>query len=293
MLEGRYGHASTLLPDGTVLVTGGYTRLSGVEPSASAELYDPDTDRWMRAATMSGIRSGHTATLLEDGTVLVAGGGTYNGGNGSPVDTAEIYDTTAGDWTAVASMHDARADHTATVLGDGTLLVTGGVGTDTQEVVPMNTTLATAERYDPKAGKWTAIAKLDEGRAGHTAELLSDGRVLVTGLWEAEVVDVYDPATGTWGAIPIPEGLSIGSIVPLRDGTLLAIGNVMQVLDPRSGAWTAVAGMIRPRSGWTATVLADGVILVAGGVDRDAVRVAPAELFDVASAFDPDRPATT
>jgi WD40 repeat protein len=107
-----------LLKDGTVLVTGGLD--SNNQALASAELFDPTTDTFTpTTGAMETIRSGHTATLLSDGTVLVAGG---SGGT-----TAELYDPTTGTFTGTGSMQIARAGHTATLLKDGTVLVTGGL----------------------------------------------------------------------------------------------------------------------------------------------------------------------
>ena len=115
------------LPDGQVLVTGGWDVNHAV---AAAELYDPGTRSWSATGSMATPRAFHTATLLPDGSVLVAGGD-------GPLASAELYDPSGRTWTATARMGTPRAYHTATLLPDGEVLVAGGMGA------------ASTERYDP------------------------------------------------------------------------------------------------------------------------------------------------
>jgi hypothetical protein len=140
MLEHNFGHTATRLSDGNVLVVGGGLGTSAV---ASAELYDPGTGQWTATGAMPEGRIYHTAMLVLGGTVLVAGGA-----NGVvdpfPLVTAERYDPVTGSWTATASMGLARSSYTATLLGDGTVLVAGGAGS--------SGVLASAEVYDPGSG---------------------------------------------------------------------------------------------------------------------------------------------
>ena len=229
MTQDRTGHAATLLPDGRVLVAGGYESteigVGGYDRLASAELYDPVAATWSATADMTQARDGHTATLLPGGRVLVAGG--YGA-------SAELYDPVTGLWTATGDMTEPYYGHTATLLLDGTVLVAGGDAPSG----PGARAWPHAEVYDPATGTWEAVATMVTPRLEHTATLLPDGRVLVSGgrldggpesalLYEAEL---YDPVTRTWAAI---------------------------------------GDMIQARSGHTATLLSDGRVLVVGGVTSD------------------------
>ena len=131
----RTGHTSTLLDDGSVLVTGGHLAIDdasltqeftayplGDGPLASAQRFDPATGRWTPAGTMTVGRYGHTATLLSDGTVLVAGGVTADGST----PTAELYDPVVGTWLPAADTNRARHGQVAAGQPDGSVLVVGG-----------------------------------------------------------------------------------------------------------------------------------------------------------------------
>jgi len=124
---------------------------------------------WRRTGRLNTARYSHTATLLQNGVVLVAGGG----GTSDFLASAELYDPTSRVWTATGSLNAARAEHTATLLQNGMILVAGGSGT--------SDLLASAELYDPASGTWTATGSLNTARARHTATLLQNGMVLVAG----------------------------------------------------------------------------------------------------------------
>ncbi len=158
---------------------GGEVRLAeGPAYSATAEVYDPATGRWTATGSMVNARAGHTAVLLGDGRVLVAGGGL---GDDVTTRSAELYDPATGRWTVTGIMADARRGHTATVLADGSVLVVGGVGLGSDPPK-----LATVELYDAIAGRWAAGPSLATARTLHTATRLMDGRVLVLGDFDFE-----------------------------------------------------------------------------------------------------------
>ena len=153
----RRSHKATVLPNGKVLIAGGDTNI--------AELYDPAAGTWTPTGSMLESRQFFTATLLQDGRVLVAGVLT---GGGIGVSRIELHTQATGAWTAGTPMNAVRSNHTATLLPDGKVLMAGGG-------------VAIAELYDPATGAWTLFAPKANSRFTHTATLLQNGKVLVAG----------------------------------------------------------------------------------------------------------------
>jgi N-acetylneuraminic acid mutarotase len=293
MIEVRTNHTATQLLDGRVLVTGGYTSdSSGLATIlASAELYDPSTRQWTATGGMLGIRAGHTATLLPDGKVLVAGGSACSDYDGCPLASAELYDPGTGSWTATGSMIVAGTGRTATLLGTGKVLVVGGAASIVIDPLP----LASAELYDPSTGSWTAAAEMADARSGPTATLLLGGKVLVaggsggTGL--LSTVELYDPRSDSWTATGAMLEHNIGHTATLLlDGRVLVAGGGVgtsaeasaELYDPRTGQWTATGAMLEGRIYHKATLLPGGKVLVAGGANGvvDPMPSASAQLYD-------------
>lgn len=182
---GHIYHTSTLLPNGKVLVCGGFRDVSSNFNPADTELYDPATQTWTTAGAPTVITGSHSATLLLDGRVLAAGGSTSSGDSAS----AKLYDLGSDSWTNTGSLTTARTNHTATRLSDGSVLVVGGhVGGS----YPSD--LNSTERFDPKTNTWSMTAPLATRRVGHTATLLPNGKVLVAG---GDYADPESPGLAT------------------------------------------------------------------------------------------------
>jgi galactose oxidase-like protein/Kelch motif protein len=284
MISARAGGTATLLPDGRVLVAGGIARISnngGFRSIGTAELFDPGTGSWTATGTMPTPRSGHTATLLPDGTVLVTGGGIGSGYSLS----ADLYDPSTGSWTVTGAMSTGRSGSTATLLPDGKVLVAGG---DVSGGWGGYT--SSAELYDPSTGTWTTTGNMTTPRGRHTATLLPNGTVLVVGggIGEASVAsaELYDPGTGVWtpaGSMGVGRGGHAATL--LLDGKVLVAGGQgsaddrsAELYDPGTGSWTTTGSMIAPRGSLAATVLGNGHVLVVGPGDNDPVLTA--ELYD-------------
>jgi Galactose oxidase, central domain len=197
METGRAGHTATLLSDGRVLVTGGMgiskagNCASCLGSLATAELFDPTAESFTATGTMGTARSRHTATLISGGEVLVTGG---IDGFGFALPSAEMFDLAGGAFTAIAiSMETGRESHTATLGKDGTVLVAGGAtlvpvscGINCITLAPVS--LSQCELFNPATQTFTATRDLGTARFLHTATLLSDGSVLVTGGADSKVI---------------------------------------------------------------------------------------------------------
>jgi uncharacterized delta-60 repeat protein len=275
----RNSHTATLLANGKVLMAGGNYALDHEFYLNTSALYDPGDGSFTDSAgSMAMYRSGHTATLLGDGKVLVAGG--YGGGewanppnkNPTGLSSAEIYNPADDTWTSAGDfVTGAHYLHTATLLPNGKVLVAGGISGASPQ--------PSADLYDPAAGAWTATGSLNTPRYGHTATLLPRGKVLVAGGfnnsdWYIAGAELYDPATGAWTTTG---GLFTGRVrhtaTLMPDGRVLVAGgdgnsgsmNSAEIYDPATGAWTAAGALATARNGHTATLMPSGKVLVAGG----------------------------
>ena len=246
-----------------------------VHPCAAAPF------QWEYTGSLNTGRDEHTATLLSNGRVLVAGGYGARGYLAS----AELYDPATGMWGATGSMAQARTNHTATLLPNGTVLVAGGF------VVPVNRVVASAELYDPATGNWTVTGSLNEAHDLHTATLLPNGKVLVAG-GRGPSAELYDPDTGTWtytGSLNTGRYLHTATLLP--DGKVLVVAGgdgsggflaSAELYDPATETWTYTGSLNTARNSQTATLLPDGRVLVAGGLGENGI-LASAELYDPAT----------
>jgi Bacterial Ig-like domain (group 2)/Kelch motif/Galactose oxidase, central domain len=219
MMANRGDHTATLLANGKVLIAGGANQDLTGTGLASAELYDPGTGTFTQTGSMAVGRFLHTATLLQNGKVLIVGGALTS--TSAPVATAEVYDPATGTFTMTGAMKTAREQHTATLLADGRVLIVGGV-TSPGTGAPT----ATAEVYDPSTGSFSVTGSMAEARTYHTATLLPSGKVLVAGGGdENSTADVYDPATGSFSTTGGMEtGRSGHTATLLPNGSLLVAG---------------------------------------------------------------------
>jgi hypothetical protein len=277
MLQPRAYAMAVLLADGSVLVAGGSRN---GQPLDTAERYYPGTDTWLAAGRLNLPRTQGTLTLLPDGRVLAAGGGVEGGPGWNSTASAELFDPKRGVWTVTAPMSVARARQSATLLPDGDVLIAGGATTfhgDTGSVT------ATAELYNPKAGKWAAAAPMSRPRYVHGAALLHDGRVLVAGGWYAtsntdpshDTAEIYDPAANQWTATgPMTSARAEYGLVELPDGRVLAAGGIdpsyrvqtaTELFDPAIGRWEASGKLATATMGSAIQALPDGQVLIAGG----------------------------
>ena len=236
-----------------------------VDADDEAVLIDPI---WTAVPSMVFSRTDHTATLLQNGKVLVAGGYGYA--------SAELFDPLSNTWSPAASMSSGRSAHAAMLLQNGKVLVTGGSGS--------SGSIATTTLYDPTTNLWSAGSPMMVGRQWHTTTLLPNGKVLVAG-GGGTTAEIYDPVTNTWSSA----GTMIDSRL-LHTATMLPSGKVLmaggfvasaELYDPATGVWSPTASMMVSRTRHTATLLPNGKVLVAGGVSAN--NVASAELYDPAA----------
>jgi N-acetylneuraminic acid mutarotase len=249
MNTARAGHTATLLADGVVLIAGGFSAASDTAPALNtAELFDPVAKTFTNiSATMASPRIFHTATRLQNGLVLLAGGQSdTNDGDGA--DIAELFNPATQTFTALsATMTSPRGGHAAVLLPDGKVLLMGGFNNSSMS-------LNSAEVFDPVTQTFTALtATMTSGRSDFTSTLLPNGKVLLTG------------------------GDS-------SDTTL----DTAELFDPTSQTFSSVAAtMTSARMGHTATLLGNGLVLVAGGVDIGPAFPSASIVYNTTEVYDP------
>jgi hypothetical protein len=242
-----------LLADGKVLIAGGEDARH--KPLASAELYDPALKKMLKLPPLNAARKGHTATLLENGSVLFIGGGTK---------VLEIFDPQQQKFQIIGQIEKPCKYHTATLLPDGRVLVAGGGA-------------ASAEWLNLAAGT-RGRAPLAVDREQHTATLLADGRVLLAG--GGAGAEIFDPRTNAAEPLSWEDGRRLHAAELLPDGRVLLLGGTSTeamatvfIFDPATLKFLPGKPLKFPRFGHTATFLDNGSLLVYGGAD------APAEIY--------------
>lgn len=302
----RYAHSATLLISGKVLVVGGLGRGADQKPAtlASAEVYDPGTGKWSTTKSLATGRYLHSATLLESGKVLVAGGANLVGADLNPLADAELYDPETGTWS-VMPMPIARYGHTATPLADRKVLLVGGYRKGPDSYV--QTSL-----YDPTNSKWTMASGSGGRRVHHSAALLNSGRVLVIGgvthpggggtagsadaAGRTNAVEMYNPESDTWGVTgPLPLVPQGQEAAALSDGNVLVVvvaGEAEQqalsawLYNAREGSWGRAKSSeieikrsqpgFRGQAALKLTLLENGKTLVVAGYGEPSFLYTPA-----------------
>jgi probable HAF family extracellular repeat protein len=287
MATPRYAHTATLLQNGKVLIS------AGVDDQQhyynSAELYDRSTGAFSNTGSLGTIRAGHRAVLLPNGKVLIAGGHRSND-PGSYTNTVELYDPTTGSFSYTGHLNTARGYFAATLLNSGKVLIVGGSNG--------GGSLSSAELYDPATGTFVPTGNMKIIRGWFpTVSVLPDGKALITGGSESlSAAEIYDPATGTFA---LTGSMSVARMVHtatfLNNGKVLIAGgtnnannvpnyfDTAELYDPGQGTFSATGSMTRKSSHHTATLLQDGMLLIAGGSNAVQDALNTTELYDPAT----------
>lgn len=242
---------------------------------------------WSSGGNMITKRISHTATLLNDGQILVVGGRATSNNSGEPsgyLSSSELYNPITNTWSQTANIHISREGHTATKLPNGKVLIVGGYN---------STVLNDCEIYDPTSGNWTNTGSLNEARTSHTATLLPNGEVLVTGGDNLNGVlagaEIYNPNTGAWRIVQsMSTTRTVHSAVLLNDNKVLVVGgqdrfsNVLdsaEIFDISTETWASTQSMLTSRSAFQAKMLSNGKVLVFGGFSQGNSS-STSEIFD-------------
>jgi len=298
MQYGRATFGATTLKDGRILVVGGTSSSTYPPIQAPAELFDPVSNTWSDAGLPLSPRDHPNLAVLEDGTVLMAGGNLMGSGANAPgayLAGAEFFSPATRSWSARGGMERVRGEATAVALADGRVLVAGGM---TLSSCPPAT-----ELYDPATRSWSSAGALAKGRMGLAAALAGEGEVLVAGGadYEGNVlasVERYEAAANRWTeAAPLATGRVYPTATRLLDGRVLVAGGSSrlagnlalasaEIYDPATGRWTSAGTLQVARVHHTATLLRDGTVLVAGGEGSLGSGGAP-PVFNSAELYDP------
>jgi WD40 repeat protein len=284
-----------------VLIAGGQNL--GGPVVGNAELYDPVTGTFTRTGRLNADRYYATATLLNNGMVLIAGG--FGGAStGSPLNSAELYNPATGTFsyttflgtTTQTTLNDVRQHHTATLLNNGMVLIAGGDNYTTG-------ILNSAELYDPATETFSYTNFMGDQREYHTATLLTNGMVLMAGGKGFDgnslaTAELYDPVAQSFSYTTGGPGVGLNTsryshtATLLNNGMVLMAGGVYynnsvgvwldnaELFDPATGIFTPTTGILTtPRAVHTATLLNNGMVLMAGGLVSSSGVLNSAELY--------------
>jgi len=238
-------------------------------------------------ANLHTARAAHTATLLQDGTVLICGG--FAGSSSNSLSSAEIYNPSSKSFTQISDLTTPRVGHSATLLPTGKVLIAGGFN---------GNYLSTTEIYDPELKTFSSGPNMNDGRHGHTATLLNNGKILFTGgvgtgwtfLSSAEIYDIQTNKFIRSNSMAVARESHTATL--LKNGNVLITGghqgrqeNVTiysgsEIYDSKTNQFTPTGNMNIPRRKHDAVLLADGKVLIHGGSDRRDSIFNSAEIYD-------------
>lgn len=231
-------------------------------------------------------RSLHTATVLLDGRVLIAGGMVSEGRG---LDSAELFDPDTESFKLTGNLRSRRLEHSATLLMDGRVLIAGGWDRNV---------LDTAELFDPESGTFSETGQMTTPRSGFTATRLQNGTVLFTGGYDNRTrqflssAEIYDPDTGVFAAVGAMHSARLAhTAILLNDGSVLIAGggtfddvwDTAERYDPQTGTFTSAGNLLAPRYKHAAALLPDGDVLILGGADQQdwTGQYTSAEVYDL------------
>lgn len=270
----RRQHTTTKLQNGQVLVVGGWTRNWG--STSYCEIYDPVTGNWKETGQPSTPKLRHVAILLTSGKVLVAGGYEMDGGGS----VAELFDPVMGTWSQAKPLNQNRELPGIVQLLDGRVLLCGGDSYSNPE-----TWLHSVEIFNPTTNMWALTGPMNDGRVGHTATVIANGKVLVAGghgVASFDSAELYDPTTEVWTRTgSMHRSRSFHSATLLADGRVLVSGGYdltdgasngggapeAEIYDPTSGMWTQVGSLAIGRHSQSGNLLPSGNVTVIGGMN--------------------------
>jgi N-acetylneuraminic acid mutarotase len=312
MQSDRSAHTATRLADGRVLVLGGFNALSQV--LASGDIWDPTTGTSTPTAPMSAPRVQHTATLLADGRVFVSGGvSSYDltdpiGTLGNALGSSAIYNPATNSWSAGPNLPLPRVGHNATRLGDGRVLVSGGIEVASIFGIPLPSFSSDCRRYNPGTNSFLATAAFSGPRAFHGQVTLSNGNAMIVGGVDGDLIllsfttlasaRVYNAATNSWSNVASLATARVYPTVVDSLGEVMVFGGLatfdvatgsgtpaqsIETASEALGAWTTPTSLLLPRPLVAASPVDGGQrVVITGSGDNGSGGAVPdltAEIF--------------